>query len=318
AALGARDRSIDVEATRALTDAASGPWGHIDTGITAEFRAQEMELAEGAMTTPDCREGQCTVCGLQACCEQATAPAQSRAERIDTPPAPKPPKNEDAPPYRAIIEFSKGEAIRFVSHLDVSRALQRAARRAGLPVAYTQGFNQRPRMTIARPLAVGVTGDAEPCAMELLERVDPKDFARALSAELPEGLSLRSVEVAPRQGKSPFGRMAQAAYLVLLDDVTEDALASALDAMLARPAIEIDRETKRGHKIVDIRPGIISASLAEGEPGLELTLICTDEDLVKPDEVALAINRELVEAGQAPATVSRLHRRRLLTQEQVR
>ena len=62
------------------------------------------------------------------------------------------------PQQRIRITFAKGEAIKYISHLDLNRAWERAFRRAGLPLAYSQGFNPKPKVGFGPALAVGISG----------------------------------------------------------------------------------------------------------------------------------------------------------------
>jgi radical SAM-linked protein len=62
---------------------------------------------------------------------------------------------------RLVIKYTKEERVKYISHLDFLRLVQRAIRRADIPVAYSQGFNPHPRLSFASALAVGVTSEGE-------------------------------------------------------------------------------------------------------------------------------------------------------------
>ena len=97
--------------------------------------------------------------------------------------------------------YAKVGPARFISHLDLLRTFGRAARRAGLPLAFTQGFNPHPKITFAAPLAVGIAGEAEFADLELTRKIPAPVVARALTGALPEGLSV--LEVRLQRGSSP-------------------------------------------------------------------------------------------------------------------
>jgi radical SAM family uncharacterized protein/radical SAM-linked protein len=320
-ALAAIGTSTDAELARPIGDLSESPWAHIDTGISLEFRARELRKAYEAAATPDCREGECEVCGLQDRCEVAADGTPYRLPLAPPPPSgdgrtgiPACPEPADVRPpvCRAMVTFAKEEPARYLAHLDITRALQRALRRAGLPVAYGQGYHQRPRMTIARPLPLGVTGEGELCAIDLYRRCSSLEFARALHPQLPLGLALREVQVLDRLSKSPFARVARAEYTVELEGAQPNELAGAVEAVLAASVVEVARETKRGERNVDIRPGITAASVLPQPAGVHLELACTDEYMVKPEEVVEVVNRALAERGLGPAMVVRVHRDALL------
>ncbi|KAF0134406.1 MAG: hypothetical protein FD145_631 [Candidatus Saganbacteria bacterium] len=93
------------------------------------------------------------------------------------------------------ITYEKGEEIKYISHLDHMRVLERAIRRAELPIAYSQGFN--PRMQISyktRALKVGETSSE--CAAELsfVEKISPQDLLSKLNKTLPQGMKIISAE----------------------------------------------------------------------------------------------------------------------------
>ncbi|MBM3501757.1 MAG: DUF2344 domain-containing protein, partial [Armatimonadetes bacterium] len=314
AAFEALGTSVDAELARPVGEATEAPWAHIDTGLTPAFRARELARATAAAATPDCRAEGCEACGLE---EECGTRADAGPYRLPLgggagpiPVAGEPP-DQRLPICQAIVTFAKEEAARYLAHLDISRALQRALRRAGLPVAYSQGYHQRPRMTIARPLPLGVTGDGEPCAIDLYARCSSLEFARALNPQLPPGLALREVQVLDRVAKSPFAHLAVAEYVVEVGGVSARLLEEALADVLAVDSLEVRREAKRGERTVDIRSGVLAARVSPEPPSLHLELACTDEYMVKPDEVVGAVNRALADRGAAPASLVRVHRERL-------
>jgi len=320
-ALAELGTTIEEELGRPIRDPETTPWGHIDTGVSREFLARETERARAGQSTPDCREGQCVLCGLQDSCDQAAnykeAAPSLGGDQPGRPGRQPGMASEMGPEWRAIMTFSKDEKARFLSHLEITRAVQRAARRAGLPIAYTQGFNERPRMTVARPLPVGVTGEAEFCAIDLAKECSPDQVARALLQQMPEGLGVHSVAVERRVRKSPFAPVSRALYTVNLAGVEVGELGAAVAGLLGSTTATVDRTTKRAQRTIDIRPGIHAAEVFPRPPGLKLELACTDDDLVKPEEVVELLNRHLTARGSGPARVVSVHRQGLLTEAQV-
>lgn len=97
------------------------------------------------------------------------------------------------------IKYTKGEDIKFISHLDHMRVLERALRRAELPIAYSQGFNPRPKIAyMTRALKVGETSDS--CEAELTFEgwVKPEVVRSSLNQVLPEGFRIVSAEVSTK------------------------------------------------------------------------------------------------------------------------
>lgn len=95
---------------------------------------------------------------------------------------------------RLVITFSRGEELKYISHLDMMRLWHRAIRRAGMPLAYSQGYNPQPRIAIAAPLAVGVTSEGELIDVILEQKVSLDFFVKMLSAQLPDGINLIDIK----------------------------------------------------------------------------------------------------------------------------
>ncbi|OGC16130.1 hypothetical protein A3J90_03440 [candidate division WOR-1 bacterium RIFOXYC2_FULL_37_10] len=94
------------------------------------------------------------------------------------------------------IKYSKGDEIKYISHLDLIRALERAIRRAGLPIAYSQGFN--PRMLISyktRALKVGETSDECEAEIKLLENIPLQEIKNIMNTVLPKGMEIAATDM---------------------------------------------------------------------------------------------------------------------------
>jgi len=102
------------------------------------------------------------------------------------------PKNE--PQQRICVTFSRGEGLKYVSHLDLMRLWHRAFRRAGMPLSYSQGFNPQARISIAAPLAVGVTSDGELMDVFFDRKVSLEFLAKAMRQQLPVGVQILAVK----------------------------------------------------------------------------------------------------------------------------
>ena len=164
---------------------------------------------------------------------------------------------------RIIANFRKGEEARFISHLDIQRLMQRAMRRAQIPLKYSQGFNPHPLLAFASALSVGFTSDAEWMDVKLTAPVLPEQFVSDLNAALPEGLRiLRAKEI--EEGQKPLtALMQQADYAITLypeSNVSEEACIRAIEALMGGEIVVMKR-TKGGMKNVDIRPHLLDIRL---------------------------------------------------------
>jgi len=166
------------------------------------------------------------------------------------------------PRYRML--YTKEGPARYISHLDLLRAFDRASRRAGLPMAFTQGFNPHPKIAFAAPLGVGTAGEAEFADLELTGDVPAESVASVLSGAMPEGLRLIEVRPVPDQFPALMALVERATYRAeakLNRPVSTEEMDSAIAAFLSMPEILVQRKNKAGEKKkVDIRPGIFAMS----------------------------------------------------------
>ncbi len=194
----------------------------------------------------------------------------------------------------ARIEYEKVGRLRFLGHLDVAAAFDRALRRAKLPVAYSEGFHPRAKLSFIHPLPVGVVGLHELCAIELKEYIESATAGQRLHKQLPRGLNLLSIQVLPRQKRTPFADLDRADYVIDIDPdkVGADELALAVRDFLDRNSINIKRETKRRLRTVDIRSGTHKLAVTNGQKlQLQMSLSLAQDDLVKPVEVLQVLAR---------------------------
>ncbi|HBT47867.1 MAG TPA: radical SAM protein [Peptococcaceae bacterium] len=193
---------------------------------------------------------------------------------------------------RLRIKFAKLGEGRFLSHLEVMRAFQRAVRRAGLPLALSQGFNPHPRLSFGPALAVGLESEAEYLDLELAEAVEVREVGRALSSQLPPGLEVLTLR-ALSPGEPTLGEAVRcAAYRVEVEGLPPAELRQGVDALLASEKAVVTRRTKDGAKEVDIRPGLYRLEV-EGDAILHMLLACGPQGTVRPEEVVKALDPRL-------------------------
>lgn len=95
---------------------------------------------------------------------------------------------------RLKIAFSKLGDMRFISHLDLVRLFQRAARRADLPVTITKSFSPRLKISITKALRLGVESSDEEAFIYMDERIEPEEFVKSINENLPNGIKVNSAE----------------------------------------------------------------------------------------------------------------------------
>jgi len=189
------------------------------------------------------------------------------------------------------VRFAKRGKVRFISHRDVARAFERAFRIEQLPLAFTEGFSPRPKVSFGLALSVGHESDAEYLDVELTEAVDTASLAERLTPALPEGMpatgAVRLIERAPALQES----ITEVQYRVETIDghgqaVPEEVLDAAASGVMASDVLHIARVRKGKESVDDIRPALRSIEVGhDGDtPVLELALL-TQSRGARPREV---------------------------------
>lgn len=207
----------------------------------------------------------------------------------------------------AIIRVCQTGRMRFLSHLDLVRVLDRALRRAKLPVAYSEGFHPHAQISFASPLPLGVEGWREPVVVGLAERLAAEQVKTRLQPVLPSDFALVDVEITSRGRRSPLADFNLAFYRAYLaPEIDLAPLQEAVDKLLYRKTWPWQRETKSRVREVDLRPGILSVGLqATPEPYLEMKLRADPDNLVKLEEVLASL---ALLAGEPEISTTRLAR----------
>ncbi len=181
------------------------------------------------------------------------------------------------------IRFTKLGDLRYIGHLDVMRYFQKALRRAGIDMSYSQGFNPHPIMSFASPLGLGYTSVGEYFDIELNSAVSSADIKNRLNSVMTEGFEIISVRKIPDDSK--MNAMASL-YAACYEIKTADALKideQKFSEFYTQSEIIVHKETKRSEADVNIRPMILSYEFAGG--ALYLILSAGSRANLKPESV---------------------------------
>lgn len=166
------------------------------------------------------------------------------------------------------IKFAKTGAMRFIGHLDVMRFFQKAVRRAGIDVAYSEGFSPHQIMSFAAPLGVGLTSHGEYLDIEVRSHAGAEDMKQKLDRAMVEGMEILSVTALEEGTKNAMASVAAAEYSVRFRQGYEPdpGWADRLLAFYAKPMIMVKKKTKKSEVEMDIKPYIYQLSaLGEGD-----------------------------------------------------
>lgn len=216
---------------------------------------------------------------------------------------------QQAPPVQKLrVRYAKRGPARFTSHRDVGRALERALRRADIPMAYSSGFNPHPRVSYANASPTSAATEAEYLELGLSEVCNPAKVAAALNEVLGPGLDI--VEVVEATKDSLQDLLAASAWLIDLGEVDQATLTRAVDKLNAADSVTVSRMTKTGMREFDVRHAMVE--LRAHAPGQLLFIGRHESPLVRPDDVVSALRQLEPELGATrPALLTRLAQGRL-------
>lgn len=197
---------------------------------------------------------------------------------------------------RLRVRFKRGEEIKFISHLDLIRVWQRAFRRAGVELAYSEGFNPHPRISLASPLALGITAEAELMDVYTVKPLSNHAFMAMVVPQLPAGLSISQVfpmpmEVPPLQAQVRF-----AEYEVKVESPDFELLKQKVAGLLACEVFPWQHRRDTGIKSYDLRKLIDNLWLVSSENGLAvlgMRLRCDSEGAGRPEQVVKALGLDI-------------------------
>lgn len=163
---------------------------------------------------------------------------------------------------RIRITFAKQGALRYTGHLDLHKLWERAARRAELPLAYSQGFHPQPKINIASALPLGFSSRCEVIDMRLEHEIPLEGLREKLQETLPTGIQVSSIETVDDKSPALQTQVASAEYEVTLTEAFNGSELSRRIASLME-AESIIRE-RRG-KTYDLRPLIEELRVLESD-----------------------------------------------------
>jgi radical SAM family uncharacterized protein/radical SAM-linked protein len=242
------------------------PWDVVNVGLAEWWLVNEWKKALAVKETAPCSENTCHACGIctdlktthvladpsevvlgknpfvKKAADQSPAATTTNSDThpslfVQEPPAPPPNKTVT----KLVFEFSKTGDMKFIGHLDLQHLLIRAARRANIFVAYTEGFNPGPKLSLALSLALYNEGLAEMAEIELSEEISAEDFVRRLNAQLPPEVQLARALVGQKSNVALAQYVGRATYRAMLAPGYPEAgrVKEIVSQLLAQPTLEV-------------------------------------------------------------------------------
>ncbi len=197
-----------------------------------------------------------------------------------------------------LLVFEKGESVRWLSHLDIHRTFERAIRRAGLPIAFSAGFNPRERLSFVSALGTGITGANELMVLELTEPLALDAIRTQLNGVFPSGIQvLESHEIPDTAVKLLPKEIDRAEYRVVCactKETSSETIQEAICNLLAQDEIMIARERDGRTRHANIRPFLFALHLLperESDTRILLSMILgqSESGTARPQEIVTAL-----------------------------
>lgn len=272
------------------------PWDHVDTGIEKSWLQADLKRALEAATVPDCSFDGCSHCGICG---------PDFGHNVVVPPLEIPQfeghfKPNQTRAQRLRIRVGKLGDMALIGHLDFARLMDRAIRRASLPIAFTGGFHPGPRISPANALPLGITSTGEIIDFELTEVIDPAEFETRLRSQLPADIPIYETSEISLQMPSSTKCLDRAEYLIVVNTVAvvDEGITSDLAhqpegqwtewiaQVLAAEEIMTTKTTKSGKtKSVDLRSRLFELGFLDAEALANLPQSVRDR-LTPPDNVS--------------------------------
>jgi radical SAM family uncharacterized protein/radical SAM-linked protein len=276
------------------------PWEVVSYKIDRGYFQKERHKAYDAGLTDECKDVRCSSCGV---CDFAALRNLLAAPVVSAKPEPAQGLLQGVPGTTVRLKYAKGELLRFISHLDLLRELERTLRRADVPVLYSEGFSPRPKISAGPPLALGWMSDSEWIDVELAGDWPQERLAGLLddlNTHSASGIEFLKAAAMPPKSASLVAAIEESSYLARFPrppfETSLGMLTEASAAFMAAASVVITRESKRRRREVDIRPLVDElAVVADDEVVLRVTT--ASDQSVKPTEVlaaALDMERQLV------------------------
>jgi radical SAM-linked protein len=222
-----------------------------------------------------------------------------------------PPQRDVAPAVQKLrVRYAKRGRLRFTSHRDIQRSLERALRRTGVPMAYSAGFSPHPKISYAGAAAMGAASEAEYLEISVTQELNAEKVRDALDAAMPLGLDI--VEVVTAAGGSLADQLEASEWQIELAGVSPAGADAAVIKFLDQEVVEVERMTKSGLRRFDAREAVIRLATEASEsddrqPCAILRLVVRHvSPAVRPDDVLTALHVVASLTPPVPPKVTRL------------
>jgi len=189
------------------------------------------------------------------------------------------------------IKFAKEGIMRFIGHLDMMRYFQKAFRRSGIDIQYSQGFSPHQLISFAAPLGVGLTSTGEYMDIVMGECPSSEELVERINRQMVDGVRILSAVALPDDSKNAMSIVTTADYRISFRENMAPAfdLGQAIQAFMAQDEIMVTKKTKKSEKTMDIKPMI--HAFYSTEDGCFMNVATGSTQNLKPEQVMATLYR---------------------------
>ncbi len=187
------------------------------------------------------------------------------------------------------VKFTKTGNMRFVGHLDFMRYFQKALRRAGIPLCYSEGYHPHPILSFALPLGIGLTSEGEYFDMEVLDSASSSEALRVINNEMVDGVTVTEYLLLPDTAPKAMASVAAADYVVTfkrLDDAKESTLLQGVHTYYEeRDKILVTKVGKKSERMIDLKPLLYRLEPCDNNRDFFIRASAGSEENIRPELV---------------------------------
>jgi radical SAM-linked protein len=194
---------------------------------------------------------------------------------------------------RLRLRFSRGPELKYISHLDLMRLWERALRRGEIPLVYSEGYSPHPRISLAAPLSIGMTSEAELMDLTVDGSASAHSVMRGIRPQLPLGLEILEIWHALLTAPSLQSQLRYAEYRVEVPwENGGEEMRMAVDSLMHTRELPWRHMRDTGPRLYDLRALIGGIWLEEGDAltyVLGMRLRCGPQGTGRPEQVTAAL-----------------------------
>ncbi|MFH1422994.1 MAG: TIGR03936 family radical SAM-associated protein [Planctomycetota bacterium] len=248
-------------------------WSHIDCGINRDYLLSERGKSLLGEETQDCRYNGCVGCGV---CDskKGETPSKFLQEKKSISVVDRNPKRYGNIQFRYRIIYTKLEKAAFIGHLELKQILERAFRRAELPLKYSEGFHPEPKISYSPPVPLGIESNAELLDMRLTENIPPAEIINRVNPLLPHGVALYNAKLIATSAPSITASVKGNKYIIDISQIpvkfTQEEISRLTERFLSQSNIPFIKERKGKVRKVNMRDFVTSIEIRK-ENQIEIT-----------------------------------------------